>query len=118
MGCSQSPSDGTSKNLEQEFIESEACTTRAACRHCRMSPAWRKLHAAPAECPYGVTVESAMAAVLPFPPRSPGLGDMIASVLNRLGITKERVSKAVGGDCGCKKRQEALNTIGRRIGIG
>lgn len=43
---------------------------------------------------------------------------MVAAGLSAIGITKERVSKAVGGDCGCKKRQEALNALGRKIGIG
>lgn len=47
-----------------------------------------------------------------------GLGDMVAAGLSAIGITPERVSKAVGGDCGCTKRQEALNELGRRIGIG
>ena len=47
-----------------------------------------------------------------------GLGDMVASGLSAIGITKERVSAAVGGDCGCQKRQEALNELGRKIGIG
>lgn len=48
----------------------------------------------------------------------PGLGDMVAAGLSAIGITKERVSKAVGGDCGCSKRQEQLNELGRKIGIG
>ena len=48
----------------------------------------------------------------------PGLGDMVAAGLSAIGITKERVSAVVGGDCGCAKRQEALNALGRRVGIG
>ena len=48
----------------------------------------------------------------------PGLGDMVASALSAVGITKERVSKAIGKPCGCAKRQAALNELGRRIGIG
>lgn len=52
------------------------------------------------------------------PPPPPGLGDMVSSALSAVGITKERVSAAIGRDCGCKGRQEALNAIGRRIGIG
>ena len=47
-----------------------------------------------------------------------GLGDMVAAGLSAIGITKERVSAVVGGDCGCAKRQEALNELGRKIGIG
>jgi len=51
-------------------------------------------------------------------PPKPGLGDMVAAGLSAIGITKERVSAVVGGDCGCAKRQEALNELGRKIGIG
>jgi len=52
----------------------------------------------------------------------PGLGDMVATGLAAVGITKERaqaVANAVGvKDCGCKQRQQALNALGRRLGIG
>jgi len=51
------------------------------------------------------------------PPKA-GLGDIVASALTAIGITKELVSAVVGGDCGCSKRQEQLNELGRRIGIG
>lgn len=51
-------------------------------------------------------------------PPKPGLGDMVASGLSAIGITKERVSAAIGKPCGCAKRQAALNELGRRIGIG
>jgi hypothetical protein len=53
-----------------------------------------------------------------YPRAKPGLGDMVASGLSAIGITKERVSKLAGGDCGCAKRQAALNELGRRMGIG
>ena len=53
-----------------------------------------------------------------YPRPRPGLGDMVASGLSAIGITKDRVSKLAGGDCGCQKRQAALNAIGRKIGIG
>jgi hypothetical protein len=44
---------------------------------------------------------------------------MVAAGLSAIGITSERVSKALGvKDCGCKKRQQQLNDLGRRIGIG
>jgi len=53
------------------------------------------------------------------PPANPGLGDMVSAGLSAIGITPERVSKALGvKDCGCKKRQQQLNDLGRRIGIG
>lgn len=48
-----------------------------------------------------------------------GLGDLVAAGLSAIGITPERVSKAIGvKDCGCKKRQQRLNDIGRKFGIG
>lgn len=50
--------------------------------------------------------------------RRRGLGDMVAAGLAAVGITPERVSAAIGKDCGCAKRKEALNALGRRIGIG
>jgi hypothetical protein len=48
----------------------------------------------------------------------PGLGDMVAAGLSAIGITPERVSKVTGKPCGCKERQAALNSLGRRLGIG
>lgn len=48
-----------------------------------------------------------------------GLGDRVADGLSAIGVTKERVSKLVGKDCGCKKRQQWLNQFGQRyLGIG
>ena len=43
---------------------------------------------------------------------------MLAAGLAAVGITKERVSKALGKPCGCAKRQQRLNELGRRFGIG
>ena len=48
----------------------------------------------------------------------PGLGDMVKAGLAAIGITPERVQAVTGKPCGCAKRQEALNALGRRIGIG
>lgn len=48
------------------------------------------------------------------PPQKPGLGDMVASGLSAIGITKERVSALVGGDCGCGKRQAIANELGHK----
>ena len=57
-----------------------------------------------------------------YPRAKPGLGDMVATGLSAVGVTKERVqavASAVGvKDCGCKKRQESLNNLGRKLGIG
>lgn len=62
--------------------------------------------------------KSILAASESDPRPRPGLGDMVAAGLSAVGITQERVSAIVGRDCGCKKRQEALNRFGRRLGIG
>lgn len=53
-----------------------------------------------------------------LPEPSMGLGDMVAAGLERAGITKDRVSAALGGDCGCAERQQRLNRLGKRFGIG
>jgi hypothetical protein len=57
-----------------------------------------------------------------YPRHRPGLGDMLASGLAAVGITKDRaeaVANAVGvKDCGCAGRQAALNRAGYRLGIG
>lgn len=52
------------------------------------------------------------------PRASVGLGDIVASGLSAVGITKERVSRVIGRPCGCGQRQQALNALGRRLGIG
>ena len=53
-----------------------------------------------------------------YPRERRGLGDFVAACLSAVGITDERVSRALGvKDCGCKKRREALNKIGRRFGL-
>ena len=53
-----------------------------------------------------------------YPRARPGLGDMVKAGLSAIGITEERVSKAIGRECGCSKRAEKLNELGRKIGIG
>lgn len=64
--------------------------------------------------------QAARAAAQPVAPAAsrPGLGDMVAGGLAALGITQGRVqaiANAVGiKDCGCKKRQEALNAAGAK----
>lgn len=47
-----------------------------------------------------------------------GLGDIVKAGLSAIGITEERVSKAIGRPCGCGKRAEKLNELGRKLGIG
>lgn len=60
----------------------------------------------------------------PYPKRrcNAGLGDMVAAGLDAVGITKARaaaVARAMGMDgCGCEQRQQALNELGRKFGIG
>jgi len=55
------------------------------------------------------------------PRAKPGLGDMVAAGLDAIGITKERVqavaSKVGIKDCGCAKRQAALNRLGEKLGL-
>ena len=54
-------------------------------------------------------------------PAAPGLGDMVSAGLAAVGITKERVqavaSKVGIRDCGCSKRQAALNRAGQYLGL-
>jgi len=45
----------------------------------------------------------------------PGLGDLVEKMLTAVGITKQRVAKITGKPCGCQKRQEALNQLGRKL---
>lgn len=56
-------------------------------------------------------------------PTESGLGDLVAHAFATVGITVERaqaVANAVGlDDCGCGRRREALNDLGRRyLGVG
>ena len=54
-----------------------------------------------------------------YPKAGAGLGDIVAAGLSSVGITKERVQRvanAVGiKDCGCAKRQAALNRLSDRL---
>jgi len=45
--------------------------------------------------------------------KSKGLGDTVAKITEATGIKKvvKTVSKAVGKDCGCSKRQDTLNRL-------
>ena len=54
------------------------------------------------------------AAIVKSPTDRPGLGDMVAAGLERVGVTKERVSAAIGKPCGCGKRAAKLNELGHR----
>lgn len=47
-----------------------------------------------------------------------GLGDIVKAGLSAIGITEERVSKAIGRPCGCGKRAEKLSELGKKFGIG
>jgi hypothetical protein len=53
-----------------------------------------------------------------YPRARPGLGDIVKAGLSAIGITEERVSAVIGRPCGCSQRAEALNALGRKIGIG
>lgn len=45
--------------------------------------------------------------------KSKGLGDTIEKITTATGVKKvvENVAKAVGKDCGCKQRKDALNRM-------
>lgn len=45
---------------------------------------------------------------------APGLGDLVKAGLSAVGITEERVSKAIGRPCGCGKRAAAMNQFGAK----
>jgi len=53
-----------------------------------------------------------------YPRARPGLGDLVASGLNAVGITKERAQAAANAvgvkDCGCRKRHAWLNDAGAK----
>ena len=54
-----------------------------------------------------------------YPHARRGVGDYVADCLSAIGVTKQRVSRLFGRPCGCKKRQQWLNDVGRRfLGIG
>ena len=42
-----------------------------------------------------------------------GLGDRVASALEIVGITPERLEKWLGRPCGCRERKERINQLGR-----
>jgi hypothetical protein len=67
----------------------------------------------PVHCRCGYTQLSATA----------GLGDITAATLHRSGLTKARYIAAkrwlgLVPKCGCQKRQQRLNELGRKVGIG
>lgn len=66
----------------------------------------------------GVFVDTSIAPKWLVEPQRNGLGDMTADGLAAIGITKERVSRALGRPCRCPERQAWLNRVGRILGIG
>lgn len=55
----------------------------------------------------------------PPPPTSrAGLGDMVAAGLSAIGVTERLVSGLLGRPCGCAGRRDALNRLGKRLGLG
>ena len=63
-------------------------------------------------------IEQVQARIRASKTKKRGLGDMVKAGLSAIGITEERVSKAIGKPCGCSKRAEKLNELGRKFGIG
>lgn len=65
------------------------------------------------------TIERVKSRIQASKKKSPlGLGGMIKAGLSAIGITEQRVSKAIGRPCGCGKRAEKLDELGRKFGIG
>jgi len=87
----------------------------AVCRQCgrRVVTKSKKITAA---CRASSRYQAAHAAILAGrDPRAVGLGDWVARGLEAVGITKARVSRWLGRDCGCGRRQAALNLAGDRL---
>ena len=51
----------------------------------------------------------------PSYPKLKGLGDYVAKGLSAVGVTPEKVSKVIGRDCGCNKRKQRLNKLGKKV---
>lgn len=51
----------------------------------------------------------------PAEPQPVMVGDLVASALESVGVTKAVVSRVVGGDCGCQGRQNWLNEAGVKV---
>jgi hypothetical protein len=47
----------------------------------------------------------------PVTPPVIGLGDVVEKALSIIGITEDRVSRWMGGPCGCVERKEKLNQL-------
>lgn len=52
-----------------------------------------------------------------YPRARLGLGDMVAAGLSAVGVTKERVSAAIGRPCNCPELQAWLNRVGEHLGL-
>jgi len=72
---------------------------RGACKHCNnpLTPGTRR------NCP------------AKQPPAGLGLGDWVAWLLERVGVTKARYQRWRGKSCGCQARQQRLNRWGNRL---
>jgi hypothetical protein len=75
-----------------------------------------------------VIQEGAHSQQVPSPPVSPtgpkstppaqqsswwNFGDLAEKTLSAVGITKDRVEKWIGPECGCKERQDKMNRFGQ-----
>jgi hypothetical protein len=69
----------------------------------------------------GTTATETISSATPSTGSSTGLGDVIHRALSSVGVTPERVSRWVGRECGCKERQDRLNSLSfwaRRVMAG
>lgn len=46
-------------------------------------------------------------------PKRKGLGDIVEEALTKIGITSDKITELIGRDCGCKRRREKMNRLGR-----
>jgi hypothetical protein len=83
--------------MNNTFLDSFTCRSRAHCRTCRSDPAWRSAVGAPDECPHGIR----------------GLGDLVEllakPIAKALGLPCLDERSRLRPDSPCAKRRNALN---------
>ena len=92
-------------NINLKQLKHMACNTRVHCKACRSDSGFRSrvTGVSDFECPYRVYWDGRRVRR-----RSPGLGDMLASLLKKAGVKQKP-------GCGCSKRQEKVNRWWERI---
>jgi len=83
------------------FLETQMCKERTACRSCRFSEEWRKIFNAPEICPYGIKKEDLSFAKKEAPAEGPGTE--LKKLLSMLGFDSKP-------NCKCNARANMMNT--------